>query len=403
MPKFAWEAKTKAGQALKGEMEASSMEAVVSTLESRELVPGKVKERGKGMDFEIKIPGMGGGGIDGRALSIFTRQFSTMIDAGLPLVQCLDILGKDAENPNMKRTLFQIKDSVESGTTFADALSKHPKIFDNLYVNLVAAGEIGGILDTILTRLAEHIEKAEKLKKKIKGAMVYPIAVLSIAFIIVAVLLIKVIPVFAQMFGEMGQTLPSFTLFVMNCSGWAVRNWWKIIISIAAFSFAYKAFGKNPKGRVILDSIYLKLPIIGNLLQKTAVARFTRTMGTMISSGVPILDALEICGKTSGNKIVEFDIMRVRSAISEGKTLAEPLAQSKVFPPMVVQMIAVGEQTGAMDAMLQKIADFYEDEVDVAVEALTSLMEPFLIVFLGTVVGGIAIAMYLPIFSMASI
>jgi len=401
MPQFSWQAKTKAGQALKGEMEASSKEAVISTLESRDLIPDKIKERGKGMDFQISLPGMGGG-ISGKELAVFTRQFSTMIDAGLPLVQCLDILAKDSSNPTMKKTLFAVKDEVEAGATFADALSKHPKIFDDLYVNLVAAGEIGGILDTILTRLAEHIEKAERLKKQIKGAMVYPIVVICIAVTIVVILMVKVIPVFAKMFTDMGQSLPSFTLFVMNMSKWFQHYWYTVIIGVAAFIVVYKLIGKNPKGRIMLDSFYLKLPIFGPLIKKTAVARFTRTMGTMVSSGVPILDALEITAKTSGNKIVEFDIMRVRSSITEGKTLSEPLSTSKVFPPMVVQMISVGEQTGALDAMLQKIADFYEEEVDTAVEALTSLMEPLLIVFLGTIVGGIAIAMYLPIFAIAS-
>ena len=401
MPQFSWVAKTKAGQALKGEMEASSKEAVISTLESRDLIPDKIKERGKGMDFELKIPGFGGG-IGGKELAVFTRQFCTMIDAGLPLVQCLDILAKDSSNPTLKRTLFGVKDEVEAGATFADALSKHPKIFDDLYVNLVAAGEIGGILDTILTRLAEHIEKAERLKKQIKGAMVYPIVVISIAIVIVVILMVKVIPVFAKMFTDMGQSLPSFTLFVMNLSKWFQHYWYTVLLGTVAFIVVYKLIGKNPKGRVMLDSFYLKLPIFGPLIKKTAVARFTRTMGTMVSSGVPILDALEITAKTSGNKIVEFDIMRVRSAITEGKTLSEPLSTSKVFPTMVVQMIAVGEQTGALDAMLQKIADFYEEEVDAAVEALTSLMEPLIIVVLGTIIAGIAIAMYLPIFSIAA-
>ncbi len=401
MPKFAWEAKTKAGQSLKGEMEASSKDAVINTLESRELMPGKIKQRGKGMDMEITIPGLTDK-VPGKELSVFTRQFATMIDAGLPLVQCLDILGKDQTNPMMKKALAQVKEEVESGATFADALSKHPKIFDELYVNLVAAGEVGGILDTILNRLAEYIEKAERLAKQIKGAMVYPIVVLTIAVVIVAILMIKVIPVFAKMFSDMGQSLPAFTKMVMNMSAWTQSNWYVILGVIAALIVVYKLVARNPKGRFMLDSSFLRLPIFGDLIRKTAVARFTRTMGTMVSSGVPILDALEITAKTAGNKVVEQDIMRVRNSISEGKTLAEPLQQSKVFPSMVVQMIGVGEQTGAMDAMLQKIADFYEDEVDAAVAALTSLMEPLLIVFLGVVVGGIAIAMYLPIFSIAA-
>lgn len=402
MPKFAWEAKSRTGQVLKGEMEAKNREAVLATLQSKDLQPGKVKERGKGMDFEIKIPGLGGG-VKGRDISIFTRQFATMIDAGLPLVQCLHILSTDATNSTMKKCLSQVKDEVESGATFADALSKHPKIFDELYVNLVAAGEVGGILETILTRLAEYIEKAEKLKKQVKGAMVYPVIVLTIALAIVSILLFKVIPVFAKLFGELGGTLPGFTQMVINLSNWFQHNFFYLVIGIVLFVFGYKAIGRNPKGRIMLDSLFLKMPLIGDLIKKTAVARFTRTLGTMISSGVPILDALEITAKTSGNKIVEADIIRTRNAISEGKMLVEPLSTSKVFPPMVVQMIGVGEQTGAMDAMLQKIADFYEDEVDNAVSALTAAMEPLLILFLGIVVGGIAIAMYLPIFSIVNI
>jgi len=402
MPKFAWEARTKTGQALKGEMEAKTAEAVISTLQGKDLTPGKIKEKGKGMDFEIKIPGLGGG-VKGRDIAMFTRQFSTMIDAGLPLVQCLHILANDNPNATMKKALFSIKEEVESGATFADALSKHPKIFDDLYVNLVAAGEVGGILETILNRLADYIEKNEKLIKQIKGAMVYPIVVIVIALAIVAVLLIKVIPVFAKLFTDLGGKLPAFTQFVINLSDWFQANVLFLIGGITAFIFVYKAIGKNPKGRVMLDAFFLKMPLFGDLIKKTAVARFTRTLGTMISSGVPILDALEITAKTSGNKIIEMDIMRVRAAISEGKMLVEPLSQSKVFPPMVVQMIGVGEQTGAMDAMLQKIADFYEDEVDNAVAALTSLMEPLLILFLGTIVGGIAIAMYLPIFTIVNL
>jgi len=402
MAKYAWEARTKAGQTLKGEMEASSKEAVINTLESRDLIPGKIKERGKGLDMEITIPGLTDK-VSGKDLAVFTRQFATMIDAGLPLVQCLDILAKDQTNPMMKKALIQVKEEVESGATFADALSKHPKIFDELYVNLVAAGEVGGILDTILTRLAEYIEKAEKLIKQIKGAMVYPIVVLTIAVVIVAVLMIKVIPVFAKMFADLGQDLPAFTQMVINMSEWTQSNWYVVLGVIAAIIIVYKLTARNPKGRFILDSAFLKLPVFGDLIRKSTVARFTRTMGTMVSSGVPILDALEITAKTAGNKVVEQDIMRVRDSISEGKTLAEPLQESKVFPSMVVQMIGVGEQTGAMDAMLQKIADFYEDEVDAAVAALTSLMEPILILFLGVVVGGIAIAMYLPIFSIATL
>lgn len=402
MPKFAWEAKTKTGEVLKGEMEAKSADAVIATLQSKNLVPGKIRERGKGLDMEIKIPGFGTG-IKGKDLAIFTRQFSTMIDAGLPLVQCLHILSTESTNPALRKVLADVKEAVESGATFADGLAKHPEVFDELYVNLVAAGEVGGILETILNRLAEYIEKAEKLKSQIKGAMVYPIIVLTIACGIVAILLLKVIPVFGKMFKDLGKDLPGFTLWVMGLSDWFRHNFLYMVIGIVVFIVAYKAVGRNPKGRKMLDSFFLKLPLFGDLIKKTAVARFTRTLGTMVSSGVPILDALEITAKTAGNKIVEEDIMRVRQAVSEGKMLVEPLAQSKVFPAMVTQMIGVGEQTGAMDAMLQKIADFYEQEVDAAVAALTSAMEPLLILFLGVVVGGIAIAMYLPLFSIVNL
>jgi type IV pilus assembly protein PilC len=365
-------------------------------------VPGKIRERGKGLDMEIKIPGFGTG-VKGKDLAIFTRQFSTMIDAGLPLVQCLHILSTESTNPALRKVLADVKEAVESGATFADGLAKHPEVFDELYVNLVAAGEVGGILETILNRLAEYIEKAEKLKSQIKGAMVYPIIVLTIACGIVAILLLKVIPVFGKMFKDLGKDLPGFTLWVMGLSDWFRHNFLYMVIGIVVFIVAYKAVGRNPKGRKMLDSFFLKLPLFGDLIKKTAVARFTRTLGTMVSSGVPILDALEITAKTAGNKIVEEDIMRVRQAVSEGKMLVEPLAQSKVFPAMVTQMIGVGEQTGAMDAMLQKIADFYEQEVDAAVAALTSAMEPLLILFLGVVVGGIAIAMYLPLFSIVNL
>ena len=400
MAKFAWEARTKAGQVLKGEMEAKTVEGVIATLQAKDLTPGKIKEKGKGLDLQISF---GGGSIKSKDLAVFTRQFSTMIDAGLPLVQCLHLLGNDNPNMTLRKVLGQIKDDVEGGSTFADALSKHPKIFDDLYVNLVAAGEVGGILETILTRLAEYIEKADRLMAQIKGAMVYPIIVITIALGIVSVLLLKVIPVFAKMFTDLGGKLPAFTQFTIDASDWLRANIIFIAIGITGFVFLYKAVARNPKGRIMLDSLFLKIPLFGDLIKKTAVARFTRTLGTMVSSGVPILDALEITAKTSGNKIVEMDIMRTRSSISEGKTLAEPLSQSKVFPSMVVQMIAVGEQTGAMDAMLNKIADFYETEVDDAVAALTSMMEPLLILFLGTVVGGIAIAMYLPIFTIVNL
>ena len=324
-----------------------------------------------------------------------------MIDAGLPLVQCLEILSSQQQNQLFKTTLTEVKKNVEGGSTFADALRKHPKIFDDLYVNLVAAGEVGGILDTILNRLAGFMEKAEKLKGKIKGALMYPMVISIIAVVIVGGLLLFVVPIFDGMFKDFGKALPAPTQFVVNLSD-ALKHYWYIIIgAIAGIVIGLRQFNATSKGKVIMDGVKLKLPIFGDLIRKTAVARFTRTMATMMSSGVPILEALEIVAKTAGNKIIEGAIMKTRTALSQGKTLAEPLGESKVFPSMVVQMIAVGESTGALDAMLSKIADFYEEEVDQAVDTLMSLIEPVFMAFLGVTVGGLIIALYLPIFSLA--
>ncbi|TGU72264.1 type II secretion system F family protein [Geomonas terrae] len=402
MAKFDWEARSKAGSVQKGVMEAASASMVEAQLKRYGFTGITVKEAGKGLSMELKIPGLGGPKkIETKDLVVFTRQFATMIDSGLPLVQCLDILSSQQENKTFKDILVKVKESVESGSTFADALARHPKAFDQLYVNLVAAGEVGGILDTILARLAAYIEKAMKLKKQVKGAMVYPITILSIAVIVVGVILIFVIPTFAKMFADFGGDLPAPTKFVIALSNFLV----KYIVVIIAIMFGIKyAIGKyydTPNGRKVLDAFALKAPIAGPLIRKVSVAKFTRTLGTMISSGVPIMDGLEIVAKTAGNKVVEEAIYKVRQSISEGKTIAEPLAECGVFPPMVVQMISVGEATGAMDAMLNKIADFYDDEVDDAVGALTSMMEPLLMVFLGTTVGGLVVAMYLPIFKLA--
>ncbi|CAH2031531.1 type II secretion system F family protein [Trichlorobacter ammonificans] len=397
MPKFAWEAKTRTGAVQKGVTDAPDAASVEVQLKRAGMVGITVKEQRQG----FKLPSFGGGKIETKDLVIFTRQFATMIDSGLPLVQCLDILSSQQEKPAFKEILVKVKESVESGSTFADALAKHPKAFDELYVNLVAAGEIGGILDTILNRLAAYIEKAMKLKKQIKGAMVYPTTIMAIAVIVVGVILVFVIPVFAKMFTEMGGDLPGPTKFVIALSNFMKRY---IIVMIALFfaaSTAFKKYYATPGGRKKIDALALKAPIAGPLIRKVAVAKFTRTLGTMISSGVPIMDGLEIVAKTAGNRIVEEAIYGVRQAISEGKTMAEPLAACGIFPPMVVQMISVGEATGAMDAMLNKIADFYDDEVDDAVAAMTSMMEPLLMVFLGTTVGGLVVAMYLPIFKMA--
>lgn len=399
MPKFTWEARTKAGAQQKGVMEASNEAMVEVQLKKYGFTGITIKSEKTG----FKIPGFGGGGgkVDTKDLVVFTRQFATMIDSGLPLVQCLDILASQQLNKSFKAALYSIKESVEGGSTFADALAKHPKMFDQLYVNLIAAGEVGGILDTILNRLAAYIEKALKLKKQVKGAMVYPATIVSIAVVVIGVILVFVIPTFAKMFEDFGGTLPMPTLIVIGISNFLQKY---ILVIIGAFYGIKVAIGKyyaTEAGRKLMDRMFLKLPVIGVLIRKVSVAKFTRTLGTMISSGVPIMDGLEIVAKTAGNKIVEEAIYKVRQAISEGKTMAEPLGESGVFPPMVVQMIAVGEATGAMDAMLNKVADFYDDEVDDAVGNLTAMMEPLLMLFLGVTVGGLVVAMYLPIFKLA--
>jgi type IV pilus assembly protein PilC len=401
MAKFSWEARGKGGAVQKGVMEAASSTIVEAQLKRYGFGGITVKEEGKGFSMELKLPSFGGGKIETKDLVVFTRQFATMIDSGLPLVQCLDILSSQQENKTFQDILVKVKEAVESGSTFADALGKHPKAFDELYVNLVAAGEVGGILDTILNRLAAYIEKAMKLKKQIKGAMVYPATIMSIAVVVVGVILVFVIPTFAKMFADFGGELPAPTKIVIALSNFLT----KYIIVIIALGFGVKfAIGKyyaTPNGRKVMDRMFLRAPIVGPLIRKVSVAKFTRTLGTMISSGVPIMDGLEIVAKTAGNKIVEEAIYGVRQAISEGKTMAEPLESCGIFPSMVVQMIAVGEATGAMDAMLNKIADFYDDEVDDAVSAMTAMMEPLLMVFLGTTVGGLVVAMYLPIFKLA--
>ncbi|HPC47838.1 MAG TPA: type II secretion system F family protein, partial [Deltaproteobacteria bacterium] len=340
-------------------------------------------------------------GVKTKELVVFTRQFATMINAGLPLVQCLDILSSQQPNPTFKKVIAQVKQDVESGSTFADALRKHPKVFDGLYVNLVAAGEIGGVLDTVLNRLAVYMEKNENLKNKIKSAMTYPIIVLCVAFGVVAVLMIFVIPTFSDMFKQFGSALPAPPQIVVNLSNVFRKFWWAIFGAIVAFVVAFKWFRTQKKGRYLTDKLFLRLPVFGPLLRKVAVAKFTRTLGTMISSGVPIMDGLEITSRTAGNVIVEEAILAVRASISEGKSMSEPLEQTGIFPGMVVQMISVGEATGAMDQMLGKIADFYDEEVDTAVETLTSALEPMLMVFLGGVIGFVVVAMYLPIFQMA--
>ncbi len=397
MPLFTWTAKTKNGELRNGEMDAATKDVVEQRLRAQQLTPQKVKK--KAAELHFKFPGSSG--VATRDLMIFTRQFSTMIDAGLPLVQCLDILHQQQENIWFKKVLGAVKVDVESGKTFADALSKHPKVFDPLMVNLVAAGETGGILDTIMSRIAMQTEKSVKLAKQIKGALFYPAAVMTVAIGAVAVLLLFVIPVFEKMFADFGGSLPVPTQIVIDVSNWSVTHWYLFIVVPIATFFIGRAIRNHPKGRRLTDKIFLGAPIFGPLLKKTATARFTRTMGTMLSSGVPILDALDIVARASGNIIIAEGIQYTRRRVSEGKTMAEPLAETKLFPSMVCQMVSIGESAGALDTMLNKIADFYEDEVDAAVAGLTSLLEPIIMVFLAVVLGGFLIAMYLPIFTIA--
>lgn len=395
---YLWVAETKKGRKLKGELEAASEQIANSQLRKRNLKVLKLKPKPKDLFANVAFMQPK---VTNKDIVIFTRQFSTMIDAGLPLVQGLNILAQQAENPTFKRILKQITKDVEGGSTLAEGMKKHPKVFNELFVNLIAAGEVGGILDTILQRLATFIEKAEDLKSKIKGALTYPIVVMGIAFIVIAVILIFVIPVFQDMFSSFGSALPAPTQLVVNMSDFLKGNIIYIIIAGIALSFVFKQYRNTKGGRKTTDNILLKLPVFGDLLKKTAVARFTRTLGTMLSSGVPILDSLEIVAKTAGNVVIEEIIYDVRGSIAEGQTIAEPLSENDVFPGMVIQMISVGEATGALDTMLEKIADFYDKEVDAAVEALTSMLEPLLMLFLGGTIGGLVVAMYLPIFEMA--
>lgn len=398
MPEYIWVGKNPNGATEKGEDEAPDETALRAMLQRRNITPTKVKPKPK--DLLEYIPLLQPK-VTAKDVVIFTRQFSTMIDAGLPLVQGLGIIASQQENTTFKKLLNQVKEDIEAGSTFAEALSKHPAVFDDLFVNLVAAGEAGGILDTILQRLSAYIEKAEKLKKQVKGAMVYPISVVIIAFGVIAVLLIFVIPVFQEMFADFGSALPAPTQIVVNMSEFMQSNILYVIVAIGAFVSLFKYTYSTEKGRKWIDSFALKAPVFGDLIKKVGVARFTRTLGTMLSSGVPILDGLEITSKTAGNKTIEEAILHTRTAITEGKNIAPPLSETGVFPSMVVQMISVGEATGSLDSMLNKIADFYDDEVDAAVDALTALLEPLLMVFLGGSIGGLVVAMYLPIFQMA--
>ena len=399
MPVFVWKGKDRNNKTRKGEIEAPTENAVRAELIRIKIANFKIKPKPKDLFANVAFMQPKVGQAD---IILFCRQFSTMIDAGLPIIQCLEILHSQQENATFKKMLKTIKADVEGGQTFAEALGKYPKQFDDLFVNMIAAGEAGGILDTILRRLSAYMEKAAKLKGQIKGALTYPIVTLVIAFVVVAVIMVFVIPVFEEMFAGMGSALPAPTQIVVNMSRFTKGNIHFIIGGIVAFGFILKKFYATEKGRTICDDVALKLPVFGSLIRKAAVSKFTRTTGTMLSSGVSILDSLEIVAKTAGNKTIEKAVYETRAAIAEGRTMSDPLAESGVFPSMVCQMIAVGESTGALDAMLGKIADFYDEEVDQAVENMTALIEPFMLVFLGVVIGGLVVSMYLPIFKMAA-
>ena len=400
MDVYVWEGRSRKGTIERGEIEAANEATVRQHLRRQQILAIKIQTKPKDIFkrfsfFKRKIKE--------KDIVVFTRQFATMIDAGLPLVQCLEILSSQQDNPTFKEILLKVKGDVEAGSTFADALRKHPRVFNDLFCNLAAAGEAGGILDTILNRLASYIEKAMNLKKKVKGAMVYPAVVFFVALIVVSALLIFVIPVFQKMFADMGGTLPAFTQLVINLSEFMRRYFLLIGGLLVAFVFAFRRYYRTEAGQALVDDLILRVPVLGDLIKKVAIAKFTRTLSTMLSSGVPIMEGLEIVARTSGNKTIEKAILKTKTSIGEGKTIAEPLGASGIFPPMVVQMISVGESTGALDSMLSKIADFFDDEVDASVAALTSLLEPLLMVFLGVTIGALVVAMYLPIFQMASV
>lgn len=400
MPVYVWKGKNSAGEKRKGEIEAPDQAAALAQIKRLRIADLVIKEKPKDLFenvafFKPKVTG--------KDVVIFTRQMSTMIDAGLPLVQCLEILEKQQANPTFKKVLGEIRMDVESGSTLADAMRKHPKAFDKLFTNMIEAGETGGILDTILSRLAVFMEKAMALKKKIKGAMTYPSICLAISILILAVILIFVVPVFKTMFEDFGSTLPAPTQFVVDMSDFFKSYSIYLIILLFILIAVYKKIYATEKGQLFFDRTFLQLPVIGMLIRKVAVAKFTRTLSTMLQSGVPILEALQVVARTSGNKIIERAVIRTGDAIAEGRPIAEPLEESGVFPNMVVQMINVGESVGALDAMLEKIADFYDEEVDQAVENLTAMIEPFMMVFLGGMIGGLVVAMYLPIFKIASV
>ena len=404
MPVFLWEGRTVQGKSLKGEMEAVNESAVLVRLRNQRIqpTPGRVREKGKGLEKEITIPGFGPK-IKPRDVMVFTRQFSTMIDAGLPIVQSLDVLGQQTDNKAFKDALRTIKQDVEGGLTLAESMRKYPKAFDDLYVNMVAAGETGGVLTTILNRIAVFMEKSAKLKKKVKGAMIYPITIILVAVIVVAILLLYVIPVFAELYGGMGRALPAPTQITINISN-AFRAYFPYLtVTLILFVVAVRFYYKTEDGRSRIDALLLKLPVVGDLLRKVSVARFAQNMAILLSSGVPMLDGLAITARTAGNRVVERAVLGCRLSVSHGRTLSEPLTECKIFPPMVCQMVAVGETTGALDSMLKRVADFFEEEVDEAVANLTALMEPAIMIVLGIILGGLVISMYLPIFQLGSL
>lgn len=400
MPAYNWKGTNSYGEKRKGKMEAPSEDYVRAQLKRSRITPSVIKEAPKDLFANVSFfqPK-----VKVKDVVIFTRQLSTMIDAGLPLVQSLEILGRQQDNPTFKKLLLEIKTDVETGSTFADAMKKHPDVFDNLFCNMVEAGEMGGILDTILQRLAGFMEKAQALKKQIKGALTYPVVCLCIAFAVMTVIMVFVVPVFQKMFSSFGSALPMPTQIVVNMSNFVKSNIIYIIGAIIAVVFLFKKVYKTDKGRKKIDALVIELPVFGTLIRKVAVAKFTRTLGTMLKSGVPILESLNVVGRTAGNKVIENAIFRVSDSITEGRSIAEPLEETGVFPGMVIQMINVGESTGALDTMLEKIADFYDEEVDQAVSNLTAMIEPMMMVFLGGMIGGLVIAMYLPIFSMAGV
>jgi len=398
MPIYKWEGKTAKGAIKKGETEAPNEAAIRIHLRQQNVIPTKVTTKGKEIKFSLPFKQK----VKQRSIAIFTRQLATMIDAGLPLVQSLEILSSQQESKLFKNVIREIREDVEGGSTFAGALKKHPTTFNELYTNLVVAGEEGGILDNILNRLANYIEKSEALKKKVKSALIYPATIVGVAVIVVMILMIFVIPVFETMFKSAGSNLPLPTLIVVTLSKLIKKYVVVFIPAVILLIYLGRKYHQTQGGKMVIDRLLLKLPVFGPLFKKIAVARFSRTLGTLVSSGVPILDGLSIVSRTSGNRTIETAILNARASIREGETIAEPLSRSNIFPPMVIQMISVGESTGALDSMLSKIADFYEEEVDIAVSNLTSLLEPFLMIFLGVVIGGVVIAMYLPIFNMAS-